>query len=206
LEAPYLHRQSSDNQEICEMFSDFFKSVYCVNDDSVVDDVIFPIKYDSLELSELSVLKCLQSLDCSKGAGPDGIPNSFLKCFCEQLVYPLTHIFNLSLRMGRLPRYWKLSHIIPIFKKGDRSDISNHRGISIISSTPKLFEKIVCDNISSFINPHIIPNQHGFFPGRSVLTNLCDFVSKTLNWMENGFQVDVIYTDFSKAFDRVDLH
>jgi hypothetical protein len=45
--------------------------------------------------------------------------------------------------------------------------------------------------------------QHGFFKGRSTVTNLIEFTSYVLNCMENGVQVDAIYTDFSKAFDKV---
>jgi ribonucleases P/MRP protein subunit RPP40 len=45
--------------------------------------------------------------------------------------------------------------------------------------------------------------QHGFFKGRSTVTNLIEFTSYVLNCMENGVQVDAVYTNFSKAFDKV---
>jgi hypothetical protein len=45
--------------------------------------------------------------------------------------------------------------------------------------------------------------QHGFFKGRSTVTNLIEFTSYVLYCMENGVQVNAISTDFSKAFDKV---
>src|SRR5450759_3937292 len=47
--------------------------------------------------------------------------------------------------------------------------------------------------------------QHGFFKGRSTTTNLLEFVNYSLMAMDNGNHVEVLYTDFSKAFDRVDI-
>lgn len=47
--------------------------------------------------------------------------------------------------------------------------------------------------------------QHGFFKGRSTSTNLLEFVNYSLTAMDNGNHVEVLYTDFSKAFDRVDI-
>jgi hypothetical protein len=64
-------------------------------------------------------------------------------------------------------------------------------------------EKIVYDQIFHDVCKLIISQQHGFLSGRSVSTNLVSFLTKVLNWMEDGFQVDTVYTDFSKAFDKV---
>jgi hypothetical protein len=49
----------------------------------------------------------------------------------------------------------------------------------------------------------IMSAQHGLFKGRSTVTNLIEFTSYVLNCMKNGVQVDAVYTDFSKAFDKV---
>ena len=49
----------------------------------------------------------------------------------------------------------------------------------------------------------VLPNQHGFYPGRSTTTNLVSYVETLLGALETGVQVDAVYTDFSRAFDRV---
>jgi hypothetical protein len=94
---------------------------------------------------------------------------------------------------------------VPIFKSGQKSDIRNYRGIAIISCIPKLFESIVNEKLFSQIKNRITEMQHGFFKGRSTTTNLLEFIDYSLNAMDNGNHVEVLYTDFSKAFDRVDI-
>lgn len=55
----------------------------------------------------------------------------------------------------------------------------------------------------SGVKNYISTDQHGFFPGRSINTNLVEFTSHAIKVMEAGGQVDAIYTDLKSAFDRV---
>ena len=112
-------------------------------------------------------------------------------------------IFNRSLQVGYFPQSWKSSHVIPVFKSGDRSNIENYRPISILPAVSKVFECLVRDTLFNFLKMRIIPEQHGFFPGRSTASNLVEFVDFTINSFEDGLQVDVVFTDFKKAFDRI---
>ena len=116
---------------------------------------------------------------------------------------PLGTLFNASLRSGVFPAVWKHTFITPIFKGGDRSDCAFYRGIAILSAIPKLFEKIVCDHLEPAFRFIIDPSQHGCRAGHSTCTNLTLFVDDVLNAMGKSFQVDAVYTDFAKAFDRV---
>lgn len=54
------------------------------------------------------------------------------------------------------------------------------------------------------LKPLISPTQHGFFRCRSTTSNLLDYKSYLCNAFAKRLQVDAIYTDFSKAFDKVD--
>lgn len=202
-EMKYKHNTSDAPEQICNLFATFFKEVF--KKPSITEyehaEALNYVNISNLQLSPDSVQKYLQNLNTSKGAGPDEIPNKFLNDFSVQLSEILTCIFNNSLSSGVFPKFWKLSHIIPIFKEGDRADVENYRGISIISAIPKLFEKMVFDLISVEVYPFITHHQHGFFPQRSIQTNLVLFTHPTINWIELGLQVDVIHTDFRKAFD-----
>jgi Reverse transcriptase (RNA-dependent DNA polymerase) len=142
-------------------------------------------------------------LDVLKGPGPDGITPLILKKLVSVLSAPLTLVFNLSLASGVFPSIWKESYVVPLFKSGDKRDISCYRGISILSVIPKMFEKLICDVITPIIRPMISECQHGFVSGRSTVTSLVQFSNYVINEMEDGLQVDSVYTDFSKAFDRV---
>lgn len=114
-------------------------------------------------------------------------------------------MFNKSLESGHFPKEWKKSFLIPIYKSGKKSDIRNYRGIAIISCIPKLFESIINKNIFSQIKHRISNAQHGYFKGRSTTINLLEFVNYSLNAMDKGNHIEALYTDFSKAFDRLDI-
>jgi hypothetical protein len=57
--------------------------------------------------------------------------------------------------------------------------------------------------ITPIICPSISDEQHAFVGGRSTVISLVEFSNFVLSEMEDGLQVDAVYTDFSKAFDRV---
>ncbi|XP_051168814.1 uncharacterized protein LOC127286432 [Leptopilina boulardi] len=82
--------------------------------------------------------------------------------------------------------------------------VTNYRPITLLSAIPKVFESIVFDMIYQQVEHLIIDEQHGFMRRRSVLTNLTLFTNFVASHIGKGLQVDVIYTDFAKAFDKVD--
>lgn len=94
--------------------------------------------------------------------------------------------------------------MFPVHKKGDKRNIENYRGITSLCACSKIFELIVNDALFSACKSYISTDQHGFFPKRSICTNLVPFTSMCLRTMETGAQVDVVYTDLKAAFDRVD--
>ena len=92
----------------------------------------------------------------------------------------------------------------PVYKKGCREDPGNYRPVSLTSVPGKIMEQIVLREITRHmqVNRGIRPSQHGFTKGRSCLTNVIsyDLVTRLVN---EGRAVDVVYLDFSKAFDTV---
>lgn len=205
----HVDRIASDGQNVCELFSSFFGSVFEPNTQPPLDVDTCPATNSCLSniiLSGEEVLIKLKALDSSKGAGPDGIPPIFLKECALELCSPLTIIFNLSLLQGTFPAIWKIAHVTPIYKSGDRSDCSNYRPISILSGLAKLLEKVVYEYIYNHVSPLLSQNQHGFMRRRSTVTNLMDYKNYLCTVFAKGGQVDSIYTDFTKAFDKVNHH
>jgi len=87
-------------------------------------------------------------------------------------------LYNQSLQSGQLPQDWKCANIIPVFKKGVKSEATNYRPISLTSQIIKILECIVCDSIHKLIADHnlIYPYQHGFVHRKSCLTNLLESI------------------------------
>jgi exonuclease III len=206
---------SSNGQDICEMFSKYFGSVYESNpsnsapssqrtrngDESVDERTVGALS--GIFVAEDELMEKIKHLDINKGAGPDEIPPYFIKRCGKELCLPLLILFNKSLSTGIFPRRWKIAHIIPIFKNGDKSRCENYRPISILSCFAKLFESVVYNHLYNFFKPVISEKQHGFVKGRSTVTNLLVYKNYLCKTFSTGGQVDSGYTDFSKAFDRV---
>jgi hypothetical protein len=128
-------------------------------------------------------------LDSNKGQGP-----AFALPFCL--------LFNRSLASCVFSDRWKLSFVTPIFKSGKRNDVSNYRGIAILSTVGKLFELLVYRYMFEDLKGQLVDCKHGFVKGRSTVSNLLEY-SFVLKSIEDGCQVDSIHTDFSKTFDKV---
>lgn len=154
-------------------------------------------------LDEYQVFEGLLNIKVKSGIGEDGIHPLLLRN-CAALIYkPLTAIFNESLSKGEFPDLWKRYSVRPVFKSGNRSKIENYRCIAKLPAIAKLFECLVNRRLSRMVESRISPHQHGFMRGRSTITNLMDFTCFASKSLANGSQVDVLYTDFAKAFDKL---
>ena len=203
----HYHDTSSANEQIqAELFAKFFATNFNspptigVQVDGSSTSCGESSKHEFFELSNNFILDELLKIDTSKGVGPDGIHPLILKNCASSLSDPLSIIFNESLRLGRFPSQWKSYSVRPIFKKGARSDVENYRCIAKLPTVAKFFERIITIKLKNIIGHHIIPQQHGFMENRSTATGLMEFIHFV---KKNRGQVDVLYTDFSKAFDKV---
>lgn len=145
-------------------------------------------------------------INTKKSTGPDGIHPLLLKHCASTLAAPLTEIFNESLATGIFPDAWKRSSVTPIFKKGARSNVENYRCIAKLQTIAKFFEHLINSKLLLLVRDKICDNQHGFLKNRSTASNLSEFVHYVQTGLQSGHQIDVLYTDFSKAFDRVVHH
>ena len=118
---------------------------------------------------------------------------------------PLNILFSKSLNTGIVPDNWKKGLVVPIHKKGSRKLASNYRPITLTSVIGKVLESIVRDVLlQHFSSYNLLSNyQHGFIPGRSCVTQLLCVLDDWTRAMFEGHNTDVIYFDFSKAFDTV---
>ncbi|KAK4832422.1 hypothetical protein QYF61_023101 [Mycteria americana] len=147
----------------------------------------------------------LHHLDTHNSMGPDEIHPRVLKELAEVLTKPLSIIYQQSWPTGEVPADWRLANVTPIFKKGRKEDPGNYRPVSLSSVLRKLMEQIILSAIIGHVedNQGIKASQHGFRKGRSCLTNLISFYTKVTHLVDEGKAVDVVYLDFSKAFDIV---
>ena len=148
----------------------------------------------------------LERIESGKSPGPDGLNSHFLKECSESLAYPLHLIFTYSVKYSKLPSIWKRANVSPTFKSGSKLEKQNYRQVSLTCILCKILEKLIGHEMTVYLieNSLLNKNQHGFMPRKSCATNLIESLDIITDALNNGKLVDVVYTDFSKAFDKVD--
>jgi hypothetical protein len=159
----------------------------------------------TVSFSREVVRKVLSALDPSSSMGPDGVHPYLLKSCAKELSIPLSIIFGKSMNTGTIPGLWSSSSVIPIFKSKVHSDPLNYRPVSLTSVCCKSMERIVAADLMNYleVNGLLSQHQYGFRKDRSVEDQLLlayDYITGDVN---RGLPVDVIFLDFSKAFDVV---
>jgi len=128
-----------------------------------------------------------------------------LRELADVIAEPLSITFERSWRTGEVPKDWRKASVTPIFKKGKEEDPGNYRLVSLTAITGKVMEQLILEVIIKQVEEKkvIRSSQRGFTKGKSCLTNLITFYDGMTGWVDEGRAVDVVYLDFSKAFDTV---
>jgi len=191
------------NKAFCSVFTkeNYQNRPTCqvLQDSSVVSEIYFTAGM---------VAEKINKLKSTSAPGPDKISARFLKEYVNVISYPLSLLFESSMRSGIVPQDWRLANVTPIFKKGSKSKPENYRPVSLTSICCKLMESIIRDQLVNHLkfNNLIKSSQHGFMKNKSCTTNLLEFLDRVTTLIEDGDSVDVIYLDFSKAFDKVPIN
>ena len=195
-----------EDQDKAEIFAEHFSSVFTkVSNASFKMPVPLntSIPMADLIISERMIYNQLKNLDVSKSCGPDSIHPRVLKELASELRKPVAFIFNLSLRIGYIPLDCKHSIGCAVPKKGSRLLVENYRPISLTSILCKVLERLVRNHIfDHFCNNDLLNNkQFGFVAGRSLALQLLNILDDWTKNLDDGGHIDIVYTDFEKAFD-----
>ena len=120
------------------------------------------IKLDNTTTHEID--KVIHSLKCKDSYGYDKISSRILKISAPYVLTPLTYIFNKVLSTGIFRKRLKFSEVRPLFKKGDTTEFSNYRRISLLTSFSKIIEKIIYKRLYNYLNDNniLVGDQYGF--------------------------------------------
>ena len=156
------------DSEMANTLNDYFCSISSIDDtNSNLPEFTKRTNYSlsNILISPSEVSDILSNLKLNKASGPDGISHRMLKNTSGSIATPLCKLFNFSLKTISFPSLWKLAHVMPIFKKEDKSNASNYRPISLISCVGKTFERIIIKHVYNHLisNSLIYQYQSGFF-------------------------------------------
>ncbi|GIX75866.1 putative RNA-directed DNA polymerase from transposon BS [Caerostris extrusa] len=150
----------------------------------------------------------IQQLDFKKSPGSDGIYGQFIVNLGSCATKRLLHIFNLSWKLGRLPKQWKTAIVVPIRKPNkDASCMGSYRPIALTCMTCKLMERIILRRITfHLMNRNMLPQeQYGFRKGHRAIDQILYFVQRVRDAhnMKPSRHTMAVFLDLTKAFDKV---
>ena len=204
----------SDDIDRANFINSYFTSIgenlsqkHSIPDDFDVLNHIYRISRTthSTEISITQIAKDLEKVKAKKAPGPDGISSKVLSLIKSSAADGLFTVFHKSSTLNKFPDIWKQAKIIPVYKKGSFSDVSNYRPISLLSISGKLLESQICSIIDSHLQACNLLSEHqwGFRKGLSSEDLLLVMTEKWKLAMDKGQIVGAIFIDFQKAFDTV---
>ena len=162
-------------------------------------------KLNSVCLTPENVKKIINKLKSYGSSGPDKFSGLLFKNVVNEISYPLSCIFNISMSTSSIPAIWKTEIITSIFKNGCPNEASNYRPISLTCIASKIMEAIIIDRrLDHLITCKLISSQqHGFLVCHPTNTQLLESCIDWAVLLSNIKQVDIAYLDFTKEFDSV---
>lgn len=157
------------------------------------------------QISPVTTREIVDSLKSNNSRDYYGLNVSLVKSIKNLIIGPLTLVINECIAESVFPDAWKIASVVPVFKKGDKENMSNYRPISLLPAVSKIFERALKLQIASYLdnNDILTDCQYGFRRGRCTTDAILNFVSVTLGSFEKGLYSGAVFCDLSKAFDCV---
>ena len=203
----------SEPKKIANAFNDFFIGIGDggVSNESTNNDFnrYMPSKANCTLMFEPitvdTISRIISGLKPKTSTGIDNISNKLLKFVKNVISEPLSIIINQMLKLGIFPDLLKISKVVPLYKKDDDSNLSNYRPISLLPSISKIFEKVLLEQLTTYLdNNNLIHNhQYGFRKRHSTeyaALHIVDYLNYEMDLKRTPIN---LYLDLSKAFDSL---
>lgn len=210
------NKEVSNKTEIANAFNKYFSNIGAKTAQNVAhsnkrfDDYLTQPNLNSIFLEPIEAehtINIVSKLKPKLSSGHDDISTKLLKQTIYNIRYPITHIINRSILTGTFPDHLKIAKVVPIYKASDSSELKNYRPISLLSSFSKLFEKVMFNKLTSFLNSeHILySHQYGFREKHSTTHPILHLINQCAiaNNSKPKQHTLSIFCDLSKAFDVI---
>ena len=168
-----------------------------------MDTLNFP-QFQTLVISVEEISEVCEKLRLNKAKGNDMLPPILFRKLKDHLAHSLHQIFSKALQTCVYTSEWKKAVVIALFKGGSKQIVASYRPLSLLTIPSKTFEKLLFKRLYLRLKPLLRHSQYGFRPRRSTVTQLLVMLDKTYSALENDYEINVVFTDFSEAFDKVD--
>ena len=188
-----------ENEEKCNILNTYFCSVTRLENENYKNLPDFDERGSetlcNIIVFEQDVVDIISTLNPNKAVGPDLISNKMLIAAKNELALPLSMLFNKSLKLCVFLSDWKMSHAIPLFKKGDNSLVSNYRPVALLCCISKVLEKIVYKHLYNHLHQNLLlyKFQSGFLPDHFTNHQLIELYHEILLSLDNCLLTSVLH-------------
>ena len=198
----------SDGILMSNTFNEFFVNVGPNLAKTIPTQNISPLQFMSdplmnlfLSLMTAEETSGILSLLKNGAAGHDDIRASTLKSVSPYIVEPLTYICKLSISQGVFPAKLKIANVLPLYKADDQFLFNNYRPVSLLNVLSKVFERIMYNRVSEFLEIfRILVNfQFGFRKWHSLYMALLTLMDKLISSLERREFIIGVFLDFFKG-------
>ena len=202
-------KQLNTSSEKAKAFTEFFQNHQTLNipagHSPPPHQPLTNQRLEQISTTPGEVEKILDSLELGKAHGVDGISARLLKETSSSISGPLCSLINASFDCGKVPITWKQANVSPIHKKDSRSSLGNYRPISLLPIPAKVQERVAFRRIYRYLSDNglLTPKNSGFKERDSAICQLISIVDNIYKALEAGNDINMVFLDVSKAFDRV---
>ena len=194
-----------------EDFEEFFRDLNVDKTKNTQGDNFEELEHPSNDITDMlnasisdeEIQKGLKALKNKKAVGIDNILNEEIKATFSIFKNIYKKIFNLILDTGIFPEIWADGLIIPLFKKGQKNDPNNYRGITLISCLSKFFTIILNNRLKIVVEKILSEIQAGFRPGYSTLDHIFSLYCIFILYKRMNKPLYMAFIDYQKAFDTI---
>ena len=208
--------KTDDPKALSEMFNNYFSSVASHSINITQKSSEYFKKFMPAPLNNSFYFSCTDAAEVkliilkfpNKASDINSIPVKIYKLIADSISQALCLMFNQSISQSVFPNLCKIARVVPVYKSGNKDDVSNYRPIANLPFISKVFEKLTAIRITNFIDKFNLldDRQFGFRQGRSTSDAIFTFLEYIYKNLDKKKHVVSIFIDFSKAFDLVDHH
>ena len=196
----------TESREIELGWKKYFENLLNVNDINLREEAVLEFHVEESTETNISLgelLEALKKMKNGKASGMDQIPAELIKNMGDIGNEWLLELLLMLWDGQDIPEDWSKDLMCPVFKKGDKTVCSNYRGISLMSHTFKVYERILEKRLRGHVESKLGEWQSGFRSGRGtadMIFTLKIIFEKSWEWNEDKY---IAFLDLEKAFDRV---
>lgn len=194
------------NQENCQVLAQYFSNLLNCPEPSLrfPKEICANAQPDSLPPTQEEIKCHIKNLKNNRTSGEDGIVAELLKNLGPKTLQELTKIITNIWETEKLPEDWKCALIHPLHKKGDRTNVNNYRGISLLQVAYKILSTCLLKRTQEQLERQIGDYQAGFRPGRSCIEQIFNLKTILKHKAIRNAPIICTFVDFKKAYDSID--